>query len=281
VEVPVDRAHDEVGDLARTLATMQQRLQQQEEARRAFVATASHELRTPLTSLDGMLELLREDLDDENPDLQDARALVARAHAQSRRLGRLAADLLDLSRIDAQVQLRSEPVELGELSRAVLAEFEVGTERSDIRCTLDEGDGAVWALGDPGSIAQILRILLDNAMRAGPPGSEVRVVLKRVPIVTISVCDEGPGVHPEEREAIFARFHRGRDTAGQAGFGLGLAIGRELAERMGGALYLEDGDAPGAVFTLRLPGAQAPENDPVIGEGEWSEGRARVRADAE
>src|SRR6185437_10497990 len=64
VEVPVDRAHDEVGDLARTLATMQQRLQQQEEARRAFVATASHELRTPLTSLDGMLELLREDLDD-------------------------------------------------------------------------------------------------------------------------------------------------------------------------------------------------------------------------
>jgi signal transduction histidine kinase len=263
VEVPVDRAHDEVGDLARTLATMQQRLRRQEEARRAFVATASHELRTPLTSLDGMLELLREDLDDENPDLEDARALVARAHAQSRRLGRLAADLLDLSRIDAQVQLRSEPVELGELSRAVLAEFEVGTDRSDIRSSLDEMDGAVWALGDPGSIAQILRILLDNAVRASPPGSEVRVVLKREPIVTISVCDEGPGVHPEEREAIFERFHRGRDTAGQAGFGLGLAIGRELAERMGGALYLQEGDAPGATFTLRLPGAHAPDNDPV------------------
>jgi len=263
VEVPVDRAHDEVGDLARTLATMQQRLQQQEEARRAFVATASHELRTPLTSLDGMLELLREDLDDENPDLQDARALVARAHAQSRRLGRLAADLLDLSRIDAQVQLRSEPVELGELSRAVLAEFDVGTDRGDIRSTLDELGGAVWALGDPGSIAQILRILLDNARRASPPGSEVRVVLKREPIVTISVCDAGPGVHPDEREAIFERFHRGRDTAGQAGFGLGLAIGRELAERMGGALYLEDGAAPGATFTLRLPGAEAPDNDPV------------------
>ncbi len=263
VEVPVDRAHDEVGDLSRTLATMQQRLRQQEEARRAFVSTASHELRTPLTSLDGMLELLRDDLSDEDPDLEDARALVERAHAQSRRLGRLAADLLDLSRIDAQVQLRSEPVELGELSRAVLAEFEVGTERSTIRSSLDELDGAVWALGDPGSIAQILRILLDNAVRASPPGSQVRVVLKREPIVTISVCDEGPGVRPDEREAIFERFHRGRDTAGQAGFGLGLAIGRELAERMGGALYLEDGAAPGATFTLRLPGAHAPDNDPV------------------
>ena len=53
------------------------------------------------------------------------------------------------------------------------------------------------------------------------------------------------------------------DTAGQAGFGLGLAIGRELAERMGGALYLEDGEGPGAMFTLRLPGAHAPDNDPV------------------
>ncbi|HYZ81529.1 MAG TPA: HAMP domain-containing sensor histidine kinase, partial [Solirubrobacteraceae bacterium] len=163
VEVPVDRARDEVGDLARTLALMQQRLQQQEEARRAFVATASHELRTPLTSLDGMLELLRDDLSDDQPDLEDARALLERAHAQARRLGRLAADLLDLSRIDAQVELRSEPVELGELSRAVLAEFEVGTERGDIRSTLDDLGRAVWALGDPGSIAQILRILLDNA----------------------------------------------------------------------------------------------------------------------
>jgi signal transduction histidine kinase len=227
------------------------------------VATASHELRTPLTSLDGMLELLRDDLSDENVDLEDARALVERAHAQSRRLGRLAADLLDLSRIDAQVELRSEPVELGELSRAVLAEFEVGSERNEIRSSLDELDGSVWALGDPGSIAQILRILLDNAVRASPSGSQVHVVLKRSPIVTISVCDEGPGVHPDEREAIFERFHRGRDTAGQAGFGLGLAIGRELAERMGGTLYLEDGPASGATFTLRLPGAHAPENDPV------------------
>jgi signal transduction histidine kinase len=121
----------------------------------------------------------------------------------------------------------------------------------------------VWALGDPGSIAQILRILLDNAVRASPPASAVRVVLKRLPVVAISVCDEGPGVHPDERDAIFERFHRGRDTAGQAGFGLGLAIGRQLAERMGGALYLEDGEGPGAMFTLRLPGARAPDNDPV------------------
>ncbi len=264
VQVPVDRARDEVGDLARTLTTMQQRLQSQEEARRAFVATASHELRTPLTSLDGMLELLDEDLRDPDPDMVDARALLERARAQSRRLGRLAADLLDLSRIDAQVELRSEPVELGELSRAVLAEFELGTADRGIRSSLDDLGGAVWALGDPGSIARILRILLDNAVRIAPMGSEIVVALQRSPDVAISVCDEGPGVADEERDAIFSRFRRGRDTAGEAGFGLGLAIGRELAERMGGALVLEERAGAGATFTLKLPRAPAADHDPLV-----------------
>ena len=267
-EVPVDRAHDEVGDLARTLATMQHRLRQQEEARRAFVATASHELRTPLTSLDGMLELLSEDLSDTDPDLEDARALVARAHAQSRRLGRLAADLLDLSRIDAQVQLRSEPVELGELSRAVLAEFEVGSAERRIHTELQAGgDHPVWALGDPGSIARILRILLDNALRMSPPGTRIEVLLtEHTGGVRITVSDQGPGVDPAERESIFERFSRGKDTAGQAGFGLGLAIGRELAQRMGGDLVLDppaDSATPGARFTLCLPAALTLEGDPV------------------
>jgi signal transduction histidine kinase len=264
VEVPVDdRARDEVGDLARTFAIMQRRLQHQEQARRAFVATASHELRTPLTSLDGMLELLDDDLRSGEPDLQDARSLLGRARVQSRRLGRLAADLLDLSRIDAEVQLRSEPVELGELSRAVLAEFELGTAERGLTPLLDESDGPVWALGDPGSVARILRILLDNAVRVSPDGAEIRVSLRNEPAAVLSVCDVGPGVPPEERDLIFERFQRGRGAGGQAGFGLGLAIGRELAERMGGELVLDASDGPGARFTLRLPVAHAPEADPV------------------
>ena len=255
VEVPVDRARDEVGDLARTLAVMQRRLQEQEEARRSFVATASHELRTPLTSLDGMLELLDDDLRYAEPDLEDARALLDRARAQSRRLGRLAADLLDLSRLDARVELRSEPVELGELSRAVMAEFELGTADRGIATRLDDHGGAVWAIGDPGSIARILRILLDNAVRVSPPQSELRITVVGGADAQITVSDQGPGVPSEEREQIFRRFHRGRDTRGQAGFGLGLAIGHELAKRMDGDLVLEDTDGPGAQFTLRLPAA--------------------------
>ncbi len=259
MKVPVDRARDEVGDLARTFATMQRQLQHQEEARRAFVATASHELRTPLTSLDGMLELLDDDLQSGEPDLAEARALLERARAQSRRLARLAADLLDLSRLDAEVMLRSEPVELSELSRAVLAEFELGTSERGITPVLEIAEGQVWALGDPGSIARILRILLDNAVRMSPEGREVKIELSGGASAQLSVSDQGPGIAPEEREIIFERFQRGRDTAGQAGFGLGLAIGRELAERMRGELLLDETHTPGAKFTLRLPVAKARE----------------------
>jgi signal transduction histidine kinase len=259
VEVPVDRARDEVGDLARTFATMQRQLQQQEEARRAFVATASHELRTPLASLDGMLELLNDDLREGEPDLEEARTLLERARVQSRRLARLASDLLDLSRLDADVKLRSEPVELGELSRAVLAEFELGTAERGVNTALEVTDGQVWALGDPGSVARILRIMLDNAVRHSPEGTEVRVELHNGRSAELSVSDHGPGVAQEDRETIFERFQRGRETAGVAGFGLGLAIGRELAARMGGQLVLDEDHGPGAKFTLSLPVARAHE----------------------
>jgi signal transduction histidine kinase len=263
VEMPQDRARDEVGDLARTFMMMQRQLEHQEQARRAFVATASHELRTPLTSLDGMLELIADDLQAGEPDLDDARELLDRARAQSRRLGRLAADLLDLSRIDAEVQLRSEPVELGELSRAVLAEFEVRENEQGVTSALSDADGPVWALGDPGSVARIIRILVDNAVRVSPAGGEVRIALERQPVPALTVCDHGPGVPDDERDLIFERFKRGRDTGGQAGFGLGLAIGRELAERMGGGLVLEQSDGAGARFTLRLPATRAPDTGSI------------------
>ena len=264
VELPKDRARDEVGDLARSFNVMQERLAHQEEARRQFVATASHELRTPLTSLEGMLELLDDDLRHGQPDLDDARSLLASARAQSRRLSRLAADLLDLSRMDAEVALRSEPIELGELSRAVLAEFDLGTSARGITTGLEEPGAPVWALGDPGSVARILRILLDNAVRVSPPGKEVTVEISATPSPTMSVRDHGPGVEESERELIFERFHRGRATAGEAGFGLGLAIGRELAERMGGALVLDPPEDGGARFTLTLPAAKAAEEDRLM-----------------
>jgi signal transduction histidine kinase len=250
--VPHEMVTDEIGELARAFATMHARLRQQEDARRAFVATASHELRTPLTSLDGMLELLADDLTRDPIDLVDARERVARAQQQSRRLGGLASDLLDLSRLDAALELRSEPVELGETARAVAAEFDARAREGAVALALDEVAGQAWAQADPGSVARIVRILLDNALRVAPPNSMIRIAVASGQRPSIEVSDEGPGVRAQERELIFKRFQRGSGRSDEGGFGLGLAIGAELAERMDGSLELLDGEPPGATFRLTL-----------------------------
>jgi signal transduction histidine kinase len=251
---PRDDARDEVGDLARALASMHASLGRQEEARRAFVSTASHELRTPLTLLQGMLELLDEDLEEGRVDLEDAHAQISAAQRQLRRLEHLASDLLDLSRLDSDAPLRSEPVELGELSRAVAAEFELRAADRGVRIEIVPPIAACWAKGDPGAVARIVRILLDNALRFAPEHEPVVVTpAYHGEHATIEVRDAGPGVPASERERIFRRFERGTSTGGEEGFGLGLAIGRELAGRLGGRLDLVDDGRPGARFVLRLP----------------------------
>lgn len=254
-----DQGRDEIGELSRAFSAMQADVRRQELARRAFVATASHELRTPLTSLQATLELLVEDLGEDHPDLDDARGQVRQAHAQSTRLAGLAEDLLDLSRLDAELDLRAEPVEIGEMALAVAGEFAVRATEAGTSVEVERA-GEVWARGDPRAVARILRILIDNAVRFSPPGHAVDVTIGHDAkgSVTASVTDDGPGVDPEERELIFERFRRGARTGDAGGFGLGLAIGRELADCLGGSLRLED-SAPGdgATFVLRLPGGAA------------------------
>jgi signal transduction histidine kinase len=240
-EVPAlapDTRQDEIGDVSRAFATMQHRIAQQEQARRTFVSTASHELRTPLSSLRLMLDGAGEVLGEQPPDVAEARDQVHRALGQTERLTKLAGELLDLSRIDAGVPLRDEPIELGGLARSMAAEFPAAS--------IVPAPQEAWVDADPGSVARILRILLDNARKHADH------VEMTVDPGTITVRDDGPGVPAADAERIFERFERGSHPRDGAGFGLGLAIGRELARQMGGDLQL-DPVARGASFTLALP----------------------------
>jgi signal transduction histidine kinase len=264
--IRLDSRPDEIGDLTRAFASMQARLRRQIQARHAFVATASHELRTPLASLDGTLELLEDDLDAGRLDLADARERTLRAREQSRRLASLATDLLDLSRLDAEVSLRAEPVELGELCRAVAAEFERRAAEREVSLDVRHPPQPCWAMCDPGAVARIVRILLDNAVGIAPEASSVHTqATSNGSWAQVSVRDAGPGVPASERERIFERFQRGSATAGRSGFGLGLAIGRELALRMDGTLTLRqdtgNADAKGSCFLLSLPAAHMDNDD--------------------
>ena len=272
----VDPRRDELGDLARAMAEMQEALRRQESARRRFVATASHELRTPLTSAMGTLELLAEDLDAGDLDVDDARLQVSAAQADLQRLRILATELLDLSRLDAGVELRQEPVELGELSRAVAAEFALQAAAGGYRLDVVAPRGPCWGRGDPGAVARIARILIDNALRYAPRGSAIAIAsgYDDDRHAWLAVQDEGAGVAPADRELVFERFRRGANASGASGFGLGLAIGRELAVRQGASLTLDQSYAGGARFVLRLqielPRGGQPEASPDSGSRSYS-----------
>lgn len=263
---------DEIGDLSRAFVSLQKRLRRQEEARQAFVATASHELRTPLASLDGTLELLEDDLRSEQLDLADARERTIRAREHSRRLSSLASDLLDLSRLDAEVPLRAEPVELGELCRAVAAEFEHRARERGVAIDVAPAPAGCWAHGDPGAIARIVRILLDNAVDVAPAGTAVTLVSSDSDGKTsVTVSDTGPGVPVAERERIFERFQRGSLGTLRSGFGLGLAIGRELATRMGGSLSLADQTAASDTLADHAVAGDTLVNQAAAGRGSSAE----------
>jgi two-component system OmpR family sensor kinase len=244
--LPVD-SEDELGQLTRTFNAMQQKLREVDIARKEFIATASHELRTPIFSLAGFVELLQdEDLDDET-----RREFVDTMREQVERLQKLSVDLLDLSRLDSgSVELHTEPVDLAELTRSVVGEFRpaLETHRTELRMEVPE-EGPL-AECDRERVAQIMRILLDNALRHTPAGTDVTVSAQRENgSAEFTVADEGPGLPPGSRDKAFERFYTG-DAA--RGAGLGLAIARELAERMDGRLFLED-RRDSTAFVLELP----------------------------
>jgi two-component system OmpR family sensor kinase len=243
---PVGR-DDELGQLARALDDMQRQLAQVETARRRFIATASHELRTPIFSLGGFLELL----EDEELDDDTRREFVAVVREQVARLGKLATDLLDLSRLEAgSLELRPEATDLGELASRVTAEFAPAFDKHESELELRVGGEAIEAVCDPERVAQILRILIDNALMHTPSGTGVVVTAARENgSVRIGVCDDGPGIGDLAASRVFEPFFTSDDALGS---GLGLAIARELAERMRGSLDVET--APGrTTFSLELP----------------------------
>jgi two-component system OmpR family sensor kinase len=244
--IPVDSA-DELGQLARAFNQMQHQLKQLSSAREKFIATASHELRTPIFSLGGFIELL----EDEELDEETRKRFLAQVREQVERLRKLSVDLLDLSKLESgSLELRPEEVDLGELTRSVSGEFEPALAQHDSHLELRLAARHVDATCDPVRVAQIVRILIDNALTHTQPGTRIVVTAGRFDgHVRLSVRDDGPGIDSGALPRVFEPFYTGDDVQGS---GLGLAIASELAERMSGRLSVDS--EPGATrFTLEIP----------------------------
>jgi two-component system, OmpR family, sensor kinase len=214
-----------------------------ETAMRDFLADASHELRTPIAALQATAEtLLRE-----QPARPQRDALEATLARDAARLGRLAGDLLSLTRLEARHQFVR--VDLSALARQ--AAERALSHAPAVRITLDL-DEHPPAIGDPGALARLLANLLDNALAAVPSADPTITITVRHESgqAEVRVADNGPGIPDSQRERVFDRFFRlDRSTEGH---GLGLAIARRIAREHGGDLVYEPSPT-GAVFTLRLP----------------------------
>jgi signal transduction histidine kinase len=248
-DVPVhDPAKDEVGQLAQAFESMRVRLARLEHARREFIANASHELRTPLFSLGGFLELLTDE------ELEDnvRREFLVEMRGQVERLTKLATDLLDLTRLDAgQLAVAKEPVDLTAAARTVCEEFRAVAEAADHEVTTIT-DGPVQALGDEQRVLQVVRALVENAVRHTPEGTKVRLEAGvGEDGAYLAVHDDGPGIPASEQRHLFDRFYRA-DGGKAFGSGLGLAIASELAARMDGRLEVRS-QVGETVFTCFLP----------------------------
>lgn len=244
--IAVDSA-DELGQLAIAFNQMQRQLARLESAREKFIATASHELRTPIFSLGGFVELL----EDEELDEETRQRFLEQVKGQVERLRKLSVDLLDLSRLESgSLQLRPEQVDLGELTRSVSGEFEPALAQHDSHLELRLASRTIEAQCDPVRVAQIMRILIDNALTHTPQGSRIVVTATRADShIRLAVRDDGQGIDPAVAQRIFEPFYTGDDMQGS---GLGLTIASELAERMAGRLAVRS--EPGqTTFTLEIP----------------------------
>jgi signal transduction histidine kinase len=241
--LPLPEARDELRRLGETLNAMLERIDDALARERAFVADAGHELRTPIAVLSAEVELAL--TGDRPPD--ELRAALASARDEAGRLARLADDLLALARMDeGRLRLHRERLEARALLEAVAARFSPGAASAGRRIAV-EAEPGLTVEADRVRVEQAVANLIDNALRHG--AGTIAVGARRVAGgVELTVADEGPGVAPDEGEAVFARFARGSGADG-AGAGLGLAIVRAVARAHGGEARVE-----GATAVIRLPG---------------------------
>jgi two-component system, OmpR family, phosphate regulon sensor histidine kinase PhoR len=237
------------------------RLERTESMRRTFVADVSHELRTPIASIAAAAETLSE----AEPDETERSELVALIQRQSARMQELIEDLMDLAQIESgAVELSEEPVAIADLLREVARDMAADAARRAIAVSVT-GEESARVLADPRRLVQIVRNLLDNAIKFSPEGSPVALeAVAGHGLAGFDVSDRGPGIPRAEREKIFQRFYqvdRSRSKS-RPGTGLGLAIVKHLLQLHGGTVEVESGPVGGSVFRVRLRAAPAGGTEP-------------------
>lgn len=245
--LPLTGVPEEIGGVVSSVNTLMGSLDDALTRERRFTADAAHELRTPLAGIRIHAQNLRQE--GSPSTIATADQIVCGVD----RMTRVVEQLLTLSRLEHD-KIETSPVNMSELVRSTLADQASQLGDKTLELALETEDG-LYVRGHEASLSILCRNLIDNAMRYTPDGGQVMIGLDRGGgEVILRVCDSGPGIAPEKRDAVLRRFYR---LAGQsiAGSGLGLSIVREVIEQHRGSLQLDDSTlgTSGLCVTVRLP----------------------------
>ncbi|MDG4665364.1 HAMP domain-containing sensor histidine kinase [Mycobacterium sp. 236(2023)] len=246
-------SRDEVGQLAQAYNQMAADLGAADEYRRGLIANVSHELRTPITALHALLENVVDGIAE--PDEKTMRMALT----QTERLGELVTNLLDLSRLEGgAISLQRTVFRVSDFLEEAIWHVTAPGEGVQVGLRVEPPD--LVATADQGRLRQVVVNLVDNAIRHSPAGARVSVFASTAAgsALHLEICDEGPGIPPDERERVFQRFTRGATSAG--GTGLGLAIARWAVELHGGAIEVMETGA-GCRIGITIPAPAAGEEN--------------------
>ncbi|MBL0718955.1 sensor histidine kinase N-terminal domain-containing protein [Piscinibacter sp. Jin2] len=263
---PIDEraAPEEVAPLVRAINDLLARLDHSLTTQKRFLADAAHQLRTPLAGLRTQAELIQRDIDHGETDLDTLKRSVLQIARSSQRAAHMVNQLLAMARAEQRHQpLPREAVDLARLATEVSRDFvpQALERRIDLGFEPPAAGQVVQVLAHPLLLGELIRNLVDNALRYTPPGGTVTVRVGAGPgEVWLQVEDSGPGIPPAERELVFQPFYRSLGTEVD-GSGLGLAIVAEIARQHEGQIGLDtlhaeplpEGTGPGLRVTLRLP----------------------------
>ncbi|HKT58568.1 MAG TPA: sensor histidine kinase KdpD [Gemmatimonadales bacterium] len=235
-----------------------------ERLRTALLSSLSHDMRTPLASIEGAATTL---LQDAEPTPAARRELAATIVQESRRMGRLVANLLDMIRVEAgALQVQKEWQLLSDVVGVALLRTDEQLRGHPVT-TAFPPDLPLVAM-DEILLEQVFVNLLENAAKHTPPGTPIEVgATSRPGEVVAYVADRGPGLPAGEEELIFRKFHRG--GGGASGIGLGLTICRGIVTAHGGRIWAENRAGGGAIFRITLPITGSPP--PLVTEAPISD----------
>ncbi|MET0626066.1 MAG: sensor histidine kinase [Pyrinomonadaceae bacterium] len=255
--------------MAGRLEERESRLAELDRLKSEFVSSVSHEMRTPLTTIKALTRLLMRDGLDESK----RREYVETISVECDRQIDLVLNLLDLSRIEGGVfRITHERVDVAEVVSSCVRSEARAAEKRGHELSVEPAEDLPRACADPKALRRVLSNVIENAIKYTPDGGRIRLSARTEgDEVLVSVADNGRGIPAEDMPLLFDKFHRGRpaphseamrgattdaeflEDADMSGVGLGLYLGRNVMEQMGGRIGVESEVGRGSTFTLHLP----------------------------